>query len=256
MPHPGLSRMRRVSCAGAAPAAVGLSRLIRRVGRAVTERARVEGRTRLALGGMATATASIAVVCAVAMTTSGALVDAAGVTVDARAVVVPIASGSASASVAPTASPAPRATPATGIVAPETVPAPEPEDVAAPPVTSPVQAPEAAPAEPAPSDAQPSGAQEAQLVAEVEDSGSWDVVYVWARERGWSSERADALIERLASRVTGREKDDTAELTVKDTTSGNRTVPPLPPEADGTSGRDLSDPSSETKREQSRVPPD
>lgn len=251
--------MRRGRARGGRSVTIDQARRSRRDGRA-----RVEGRTRLALGGMATATASIAVVCAVAMTTSAALVDAAGVTVDARAVVVPTVSGSAAATAAPTAAPAPRITPPAGSAAPEIVPAPAPEDVAAPPVTSPVRTVETAPAEPSPSDAQPSGAQEAQLVAEVEDSGSWDVVYAWARERGWSSERAEALVERLESRVTGREKDDDSrekddddtELTVKDTTSDNRTAPPLPPEADDTSGRDLSGPSSGTKRERSRVPPD
>jgi hypothetical protein len=205
---------------------------------------------------MATATASIAVVCAVAMTTSAALVDAAGVTVDARAVVVPTASGTAAASAAPPASPAPPTTPSAGSAAPETVPAPEPEDIAAPPATSPVPSVETAPVGPSPSDAPPSSAQEAELVAGVEESGSWDVVYAWARERRWSPERTEALIERLESRVTGREKDDSTELTVQDTTSGNRTAPPLPPEAADTSGRDLSGPSSGTKRERSLVPPD
>ena len=50
----------------------------------------VESRTRLAIGGMATVAASVAVVCAVAMTNSVALADAAGAPVGADPVVVPL----------------------------------------------------------------------------------------------------------------------------------------------------------------------
>jgi hypothetical protein len=211
----------------------------------------VEGRTRLALGGVATVTASIAVVCAVAMTTSIALADVVGAPVGGRAVVVPASDRSTpTASASPTVvHPQPRAE------APETVPAPEPEDVAAPPATQTPVASAPAPRTSAPQSSadEPSGAVEGTLVAEVENSGSWDAVYRWAEARGWSPERIAAWVERLESKLADSRS---AQTKSKDDTSGNRLAPLLPPETGDTSGRDLSGSTPGSKREQSRVPPD
>ncbi|MGZ8804645.1 MAG: hypothetical protein ACXWZG_05010 [Microbacterium sp.] len=216
----------------------------------------MEGRTRLALGGMATATASIAVVCAVAMTTSVALADAAGAPVGAPAVVVPaaVASPTPLASDSPTATQAPQA-PAPHTVEAETVPAPEPEDVAA----APAPAPNTSASEPAPntSASEPSPAVEDQLVADVMVSGSWDAARAWAEERGWSSDRIATWIARLESKVpVNRGADSSHKEKLTDPTMGNRVAPLLPAQADHTSGRDQSGSTSGSKRERSRVPPD
>jgi hypothetical protein len=199
----------------------------------------VDSRTRLAIGGMTTVAASIAVVCAVAMTTSAALADTAGAMVNARPVVVP--SSSASPTPVPTLTAAP-VTPAP--TAPETVPAPEPEDVAAPP-TSPLSAGE------------PSAEIEDALVAEVAASGSWDAVHAWAEKHGWTDARTQAWIARLDAKVTeGRADKDADKLVSPDSLTGNRIDPLLPADADETSERDRSGSSFGSKREQSRVPPD
>ena len=49
----------------------------------------MEGRTRLAIGGMSTVAASVAVICAVALTNSMSLSDSEGSTVQASRIVVP-----------------------------------------------------------------------------------------------------------------------------------------------------------------------
>jgi hypothetical protein len=105
-----------------------------------------------------------------------------------------------SASSTPVRTPEPVATvpapaPATPVVVAELVPAPAPEVV-----TSPSESEVSA--------AAPSAATQEQLVAEVETSGSWDAVYAWAQERGWSQGRIDALIRRLEAEVEGERDDD------------------------------------------------
>lgn len=207
----------------------------------------MEDRTRLALGGMATATASIAVVCAVAMTTSLALADAAGAPMGARAVVVPaaLASPTPITSASPTATATPQAPPVPHTVEAETVPAPEPEDIAvarapAPDMTA----------------SQPSAAVEGQLVADVVASDSWDAVYAWAEKRGWSPERIAAWVARMEAKVSERRTTATDPANLTDTTTGHRIAPLLPAQADDTSGRDQSGSASGSKRERPRVPPD
>ena len=203
----------------------------------------MQGRTRLALGGVATVAASVAVVCAVAMTTSVALADSAGSPAGAESVIVP----ASAASVAPSATPEPSAQPVTP-QAPadqaETVPAPEPEDVASPPIVQ-TQVGE------------PSAATEEQFVTEVQESGSWDAAYAWAEQRGWSSTRIDAWIARLESKVAekARKNSGSDQLTSNDSGAGKRTDPHPPADAGTPSGRDLSGSTSGSKREQSRVPP-
>jgi hypothetical protein len=191
---------------------------------------------------MATVAASVAVVCAVAMTTSVALADSAGAPAGARSVIVPSAAATASAE--PTPSPSVAAPVAQAPVQePETVPAPEPEDVA-----SPLDAQTSA--------GEPSAASEEQLVEEIEQSGSLDAAYEWAQQHGWQRARIEAWIARLEAKVAEkRSKDDRAGQSSSDDSAGKRTDPRLPAEAGTPSGRDLSGSSSGSKREQSRVPP-
>ena len=201
----------------------------------------MEGRTRLALGGMATVAASVAVVCAVAMSTTVALADSAGSPAGARSVIVP---ASAATPVAASATPSPTPQPQVPAVEAETVPAPEPEDVAS------VIAPQTPTGEQA-------SATEDEIVAEVEESGSWDDAYAWAQKRGWSAARIEAWIARLESKIAGKGTADTGsdQLSSNDSGAGNRTDPLLPADAGTPSGRDHSGSTSGLKREQSRVPP-
>jgi hypothetical protein len=203
----------------------------------------VEGRTRLALGGVATVAASIAVVCAVAMTTSVALADSAGAPAGAESVIVRAPAASAAASPSPVASPPP-APSQTPTDQPETVPAPEPEDISSPPI---VQT----------QTGEPSVATEDQLVTDVQESGSWDAAYAWAEQRGWSSARTDAWITRLESKAAEKVRKNTGsdQLASNDSGAGNRTDSRLPAHAGTPSGRDHSGSTSGSKREQSRVPP-
>ena len=199
----------------------------------------MEGRTRLALGGMATVAASVAVVCAVAMTTSVALADSAGSPAGAQSVIVPASAASATPKVS-----GPPVTPPTPTDRAETVPAPAPEDVASPPIVR-TQTRE------------PSAATEDQLVTAVQDSGSWDAAYAWAEQRGWSSSRVDAWIARLESKVAEKVRKNTGsdQLTSNDSGAGKRTHTELSADAGTPSGRDQSGSTSGSKREQSRVPP-
>lgn len=203
----------------------------------------MEGRTRLALGGMATFAASVAVVCAVAMTTSVALADSAGTPAGAESVIVPASAPSAATSATPEPS-TQAAAPQTPSDQPETVPAPEPEEVASPQI---VQT----------QTGEPSAATEDQFVTEVQESGSWQAAYAWAEERGWSTARVDALIARLESKVAEEVRNNTGsdQLTSNDSGAGNRADPRPPAHAGTPSGRDLSGSTSGSKREQSRVPP-
>jgi hypothetical protein len=176
------------------------------------------------------------------MTTSVALADSAGAPAGARSVIVP--SAAATASTDPTPAPSVAAPiPQAPLQEPETVPAPEPEDIASS-VDSQASAGE------------PSAASEEQLVAEIEQSGSLDAAYEWAQQHGWQRARIEAWIARLEAKVAEkRAKGESAGQLKSDDSAGKRTAPHLPAEAGTPSGRDLSGSSSGSKREQSRVPP-
>jgi hypothetical protein len=201
----------------------------------------VDSRTRLAIGGMATVAASVAVVCVVAMTSSIALADAAGAPIGSRPVVVPSATSSATPTPSRSAVP-PHAQVPVVVDEPETVPAPEPEDVAASQDSS-AEATE------------PSAAVEDALVAAVAAAGSWDAARLWAEQQGWPAGRVDAWIERLAAKLerTGATAPD--RLASVDAESDAPIKSQNSAKADKASGRDLSGSSSGSKREQSRVPP-
>lgn len=233
----------------------------------------MESRTWLAIGGMTTVAASIAVVCAVAMTTSTALVDSVGAAVSTRPVVVPTSPASPTPS--PSASPEPVTPPAATIpVEAETVPAPEPVEISAPSGDD--------------ARAQPSAWTEDELAAAVAASGSWDVVYEWTAERGWSPARTEAWIARLEAKIAresirkdpGQPADDVEvnglvapdsttgnrieplvpaeaeRLVAPEDTTGDRIDPPIPAQAEEASERDLPGPPFGSKRERSQVPPD
>ena len=207
--------------------------------RARIERTFVESRTRLAIGGMATVAASVAVVCVVAMTSNAAMADVTGAPTGSRPVVLP--SAPVPSVPAPSASAVPPAAQAPAPVEPETVPAPEPYDVTAPPSSS-VAADD------------PSAATEEQLLAEALATGTWDGVRAWAVERGWDSARVDAWIAKLQVRLAER-GDLPGGLTLPDSSPSARTGSQSPALAGAASGRDLSGSSLGSKREQSRVPP-
>jgi hypothetical protein len=203
----------------------------------------VESRTRLTLGGMATVAASVAVVCAVAMTTSAALADSPGTPAGAP-VLVPAAAATTSPAVSEGSAPAPAESAAASPVPPapvdepQTVPAPEPEDVAAS-----AQAPSAA--------GQPPATTEQRLVDQAAASGTWDDAYAWAQERGWSEARTEAWIARLDAKLAEQGTRDAGSTRMPkhlDTlTDSAQTVT--------SSGRDHSGPTSGSKRERSQVPP-
>jgi hypothetical protein len=212
--------------------------------RARNRRNRVESRTRLTLGGMATVAASVAVVCAVAMTTSAALADSPGATVGAP-VRVPASTATAAASSDVPASevgtPAPESTaaPQTPVTEPETVPAPEPEDVA---VT--IQTPDPG---------EVSAATEDRFVEAAEVTGAWDEAYAWAEERGWPQARIDAWIARLDSKLTEKRANDAGSFRLVEVSDADSRIEPA--KAEKASGRDRSGSTSGSKREQSQVPP-
>jgi hypothetical protein len=228
---------------------------------------RVDSRTRLAIGGVTTVAASIAVVCAVAMTTSAALVDSAGASIGARPVVVPTSAASPTPIARPSTVPATPPPAALVPAQPETVPAPEPEDIAEP------SAAQTAVIE-------PSAETEQQLTAAVAASGSWDAVYAWADRHGWSQARTEAWIARLDAKIADGRADEAAgepadkkadepaekkadepadkdadELVAPHSLTGDRSQPLAPAEAEKTSERDLPGPSFGSKRERSQVPP-
>lgn len=152
----------------------------------------MDGRARLAVGGAATVFVSVAVVCAVAVTNASALADTAGTPVAFTQIDVPLATPPPTTP-APTATPAPAISSPTTTVAdpepsPETVPAPEPEEVAPP---APVQAPTA----PAPVASAPAPEQGVKSSA----SRGWERLIRWARSNGWT----DAEIGRWFARNHG-----------------------------------------------------
>ena len=199
----------------------------------------MESRTRLTLGGMATVAASVAVVCAVAMSTSAALADAPGAPAGA-AVLVPAPAEPVAASAEPARAAEPPAPPQPAQDEPETVPAPEPEDVAAP-----VQAAdESVPTAPA---------VEQRLLAQAEESGSWADAYAWASAHGWPQGRTDAWIARLEADLARQHADDAESSRQLKSPDADSRIEPAP--SGKASGRDRSGPPSGKKREQSQVPP-
>ncbi|MHC2999394.1 hypothetical protein OB08_09430, partial [Microbacterium sp. HJ5] len=156
---------------------------------------------------MSAVAASVAVVCAVALTNSAALSDAQGAAVDAAPVVVP-SSGTPSDGVE--ATPPPVAGPAPVDV----VPAPAPDvraESPAPPVAEVVPAP--APQVVTPSTAAPvappaggaaagtggsaAAPSEKAVIAAARASGSWEAARAWATRLGWSPARIDAWIAKI-----------------------------------------------------------
>ncbi|GAA3211849.1 hypothetical protein [Microbacterium terregens] len=200
----------------------------------------MDGRTRLAIGGMATVAASVAVVCLVAMSNAVALADSAGAPIGARPVIVPLAA--AMPTPGPSASSAPSTTAGTVSVEPETVPAPDPQDVASPQI----------PQTPA---GEPSVLLEDQLAAEVAASGSWDSVRAWAELRGWTPARVEAWIAQLAARIESERGVAPDRQNRPDSSYGAHWDHQIPVRSDNPSGDDLSGSMSGLKREQSRVPP-
>ncbi|MFE7844430.1 hypothetical protein ACFUTX_04450 [Microbacterium sp. NPDC057407] len=154
----------------------------------------MDGRTRLAIGGIATVAASVAVICTVALTNSAALSHADAVAIRAAKIVVPAGKATAPDRPAQTTEPAPAPTddtapadPADTAPAPEIVPAPAPV-VVAPSVS--------APSSSAPTPEQPTDPG-AKAVADAVRAGAWDTIREWAVGWGWSAERIDAWIAKL-----------------------------------------------------------
>lgn len=164
----------------------------------------MESRTRFAIGGVSTVAASVAVICAVALTNSLALSDAAGSSIGAAPVVVPsssVAEPEETPEPAPTPKPTSRPIETPKAPVAEVVPAPAPEVVT--------------PRQDASSAEQPDGTanppSEDDVIAEAETSGSWDSAREWAAGLGWTKERIDAWIARLEQSrgsLSGGQRDD------------------------------------------------
>lgn len=169
----------------------------------------------LVVGGMATVAASVAVVCAVALTNSVALADSPGSTVASARVLVP-----ASASPSPE-----RVARAVEVTAqPEVVEAPAPivvddtsagDDTAAATPAPPSPAAPAAPVTPPNANA---------AVEASKKAGTWDAVIAWARAQGWSQERIDEWVTRL-------EEERGAAASGGDRPGDEQQPPPRPPDA-------------------------
>ena len=147
----------------------------------------VDGRARLATGGVAAIAVSVAVVWGVAMSNAAALSDTAGSRLALDGVVVP-APASVPASTA-------TATPDAALVVPapdpQTVVEPEQDAAPAEPIAQPAPAPAPQPAAPDPS------AEEQRAVAdEARASGRWDYAAEWAKAHGWSPEDIDSWRQR------------------------------------------------------------
>lgn len=201
----------------------------------------MESRTRLAISGMATVAASVAVICVVALTNSQALTDSAGAPIGAAPVVVP-ASGAPAAGDAGEAAPAVTPTPTT-----QPSPSAEPREPAAtdpvPPQTSPaeiVPAQEAQdvtptrPASPSSRPAEPAApSTEEEAIAEAVASGSWERVRAWAEGKGWPVDRIDAFIARLEREMSERLQDSERRSERVDVEAdSNRVSAPADPESD------------------------
>ncbi|QKJ19062.1 hypothetical protein [Microbacterium hominis] len=148
----------------------------------------MEPRTRFAIGGAATVVASVAVVCAVALTNSVALADTRGVAIGGTPLVVPRA----------VATPEPTAT-VDAPVASSATPTPTPEVSVAP--AEPDASVEVVPA-PAPHEVDAPEADAPETVEEIDldaaaAAGRWAELREWAAAKGWSSGRIDAWIANL-----------------------------------------------------------
>jgi hypothetical protein len=139
----------------------------------------VESRTRYAIGGVSTVVASVAVVCAVALTNSVAMADAAGAPIAAAPIIVPTSSAAHRAVTTTTDVDVKPVAPATETPVAEAVPAPAPIVVTGN-ATAHTSQPTAE-----------------RAVAEAEAAGSWQPVRDWAARNRWSQERIDAWILRL-----------------------------------------------------------
>jgi len=187
----------------------------------------MDGRTKLAMGGATTLVASIAVVCAVAVTNAAALADTAGAPLSRSSVHLPAASPPTPVI---TAQPVARTT-----TDPETVP------VVDPTVITPVVPP--APAVPPPAPPAPVADQgESQVADAAVDSGRRNEALEWARNRAWS----EADIQQWAAQLQAR-IDQRAER-------ADRTPSQLPANAGSPSERDRWSHEG-SKRDQSRIPP-
>lgn len=144
----------------------------------------MDGRAGFAVGGFIAGAAAVAVACAVTMSNSAALADVPGAALGVGAVHLTPSS-------TPTTAPTPIVKIAPAIPAPapsaEVVPAPEPQDVAAPPAAPATQAPD----EPTEDD----------VASDALKSGSWDRLREWAAERGWSEEEISSWVEHLKERI-------------------------------------------------------
>lgn len=197
---------------------------------------------RLAIGGGATFAASVAVVCMVAMSSAAALADSAGAPIGARPVVVPAATPSASATPVPRT--APSAPPAAVPTEPETVLAPDPEDVVS------ARTPQAPDQDPAP---QRPAAQDPESDAprggrpEAEDREPRpDRDHVRGTHRSADRDDDDDDDDEDVSDRSGR----------SESSRGARSDSEAPDRSGTPSGGDLSGSWSGSKRERSPVPPD
>lgn len=206
----------------------------------------METRTRFAISGTVTAVASIAVVCAVAMSTTVALADVSGVPVEARAIVVPGASPTPVAAdpVVPATVPEPVAAPPVVETETETVAAPEPQDVAEPQSSTP---PGVVRRE-----------DQKRIIDSAKKNHSWKEAYAWGQKHGWDRKRVQAWIEYLKTKMAdGREDDSDSVWDAKDSTWKDRQHDHQNPDQSGdTSERDHSPWTFGTQREQSPVPPE
>ncbi len=165
---------------------------------------------------MSAVAASVAVICAVALTNSVALSDAEGTSVEADRVVVPSSGIAASGGTDETPSAVETPTPEIDTVTPEPEPGPDAGDEAAKAEVVPAPAPEiVAPSTAAPPAEPPVGPvvtpSDDVAIAEAEASGSWDSVRERAVRLGWSAERIDAWIaklEKARASAWGHRRDD------------------------------------------------
>jgi len=167
----------------------------------------VDARTGLVIGGMTAVAASVAVVCAVAMTNTAALKDTPATTVAAARILVPAASS-------PSATPSPSPVEPAPVVTPneaEVVEAPDPTEVVPSVPGDSTPPPAAAAAPPAPAAEKSVGDVDAAIEA-ARATGTWDSLRAWAAARGWSTGRIDALIERLVREATADRLTGSAEL--------------------------------------------
>ncbi|GAA5028966.1 hypothetical protein GCM10025738_07540 [Microbacterium fluvii] len=162
----------------------------------------MDSRARLAFGGAATVAASVAVVCAVALSNGAALADSSGVTLTGARVVVPSASTAAAPAPSPSASASAEAPQIDHVDAPETVPAPEPV------VVAPVAQTQTSPATSSTSTSSKSSTSSSSRSEKSRDEsagerGASDAVREWAQNQGWSQKRTAAWLEKVQATMGG-----------------------------------------------------